>query len=1185
MANLPTWNQLSGYTLATLEERVTTSLTLPLDPSSDDLGSLFVPNTTALSSAPFPTLENTSDLSIEKTWIQTIPDTSVTYTYPISIRIPSITALSTKKVPVAILLHENGGNGVDSLEAWKNYLGDHIIVAPTGYLNEWNIASETSKAPDMDMLRDLITALKGYNNVDQEKIKFIGISNGSALVNRALIEIDDTDIHSYVSIGSQMFDPQYRNNTFYFPTTQTGVTASDYNTASVPLRNKRILTIHGALDTVIPYAGGTAMGVNFLSAQESALALAKSQGYTGNAIPDASGVYYGTNNTYYYSYLGGQVTHYKTGNAHAVEPYQQEIVRSFMTYVYSTAPDIYLTQGSSTVLALNTSIVTLISGTLPPGLRLEENKLVGTPFEVQRSTEYEFVLRATNSAGVQDRTFKIIVNGPDAPTWTTPEGKLKIGKNNAFYIIDSSIVDFQLEAIDPDLPAGDNLEFYIADGDGVLPPGIRLTETGRLIGIVDPILALDLRAGSGFYDTTQFDGYPFDFGLKSANGFESYYYDTQGYDSSIKTQSPKKLNRFFEFEVSVSDGDTITKRKFVIFLVGDDFLRADNTIMQIGTGIFTADNTYLRMPVWLTPADIGYKRANNYVTIFLDVFDPNTIVGALAYEFQQYNDDESVSVLPPGMTLDVNTGEIAGRVPYQPAVTKEYKFTIKARRFTGSNVLMAETPKTFTIKILGEVESSIAWSTASSLGSINANFVSTFSVVAKLLDQSIVSKVLYRLTSGTLPPGLVLNYNGELVGKINQFKKTHPVTGVVTKGLSTIDKNIFSLDGSTTTIDRKFKFTVQALDRFGFSAVSREFNIVVKDPDNITYSNLFVKPFLKQVQRTLYSNFIGDPNIFTPASIYRPNDPEFGLQKDIKMLVYAGIETKDIREYVAKSRIGHGRKRFKLGKFKSAVAKKAGTTDIEYEVIYVEVYDPYDINEKMFDRTAFDKVYENRPKAVKVKHTITNSKKLTIDSVEFETMDDAKKEGAGLAVFEILNSQGQRIQVVALGNDLEVITRTGTVIYDANGIIQVELADGTTITAQKIATTTSDPFRWRPKNTTIKVDSNAVKISDSNDQTRYINNITNMRNQISAIGKTEGSFLPLWMATAQSSTVQELGFVTAIPLCYCKPGTSAKIILNITNSEFNFKILDFEVDRYIIDTTTDNSAEQYIPFGNYAFNV
>ena len=171
-------------------------------------------------------------------------------------------------------------------------------------------------------------------------------------------------------------------------------------------------------------------------------------------------------------------------------------------------------------------------------------------------------------------------------------------------------------------------------------------------------------------------------------------------------------------------------------------------------------------------------------------------------------------------------------------------------------------------------------------------------------------------------------------------------------------------------------------------------------------------------------------------------------------------------------------------------------------------------------------------------------------------------------VFEATNTKAVDL-IVALGNDLEIITRSGTVIYDANGVIQVELKNGNTISAQKIATTTSDPFRWRPKNTPIKVSSSAIKISDTNDQTRYINNITNMRNQLSSVGKTEGNFLPLWMATAQTNTVQELGFVTAIPLCYCKAGTSAKVLLNITTSGFNFKVLDFEIDRYIIDTTTE----------------
>ena len=81
--------------------------------------------------------------------------------------------------------------------------------------------------------------------------------------------------------------------------------------------------------------------------------------------------------------------------------------------------------------------------------------------------------------------------------------------------------------------------------------------------------------------------------------------------------------------------------------------------------------------------------------------------------------------------------------------------------------MIARKTKTFTIKILGEVESTITWNTAAALGSINANFISTFAVSATTTVST--SALLYDITAGSLPPGLVLNYNGEIVGKVRQF--------------------------------------------------------------------------------------------------------------------------------------------------------------------------------------------------------------------------------------------------------------------------------------------------------------------------------------------------------------------------------------------------------------------------------
>ena len=163
-----------------------------------------------------------------------------------------------------------------------------------------------------------------------------------------------------------------------------------------------------------------------------------------------------------------------------------------------------LTEGVSTTvdLPLDLSIVsedsslytvTHISGDLPLGMVLQDNSITGTPREVARDTEYKFVLRASYNNQISDRTFIIKVVGPDTPTWKTAEGLLPVGQNDMFFILDNTPIDFQLIAEDSDQLAGQKLEYFIDSGDGELPPGITLTRDGKLVGIVDPILAIEKR--------------------------------------------------------------------------------------------------------------------------------------------------------------------------------------------------------------------------------------------------------------------------------------------------------------------------------------------------------------------------------------------------------------------------------------------------------------------------------------------------------------------------------------------------------------------------------------------------------------------------------------------------------------------------------------------------------------------
>lgn len=1125
--------------------------------------------------------------------------------------------------------------------------------------------------------------------------------------------------------------------------------------------------------------------------------------------------------------------------------------------------------------------IEIISGSLPTGLRIEENSIRGTAYEVSRETVFNVTLRATHLGYIDDRTLKLIVVGKDDPAWVTDTGLLPVGSNNTFFILDNEIIDFQLIALDTDLPAGDTLEFYIADGDGVLPPGIVLSETGKISGTTEPLLSLDKRYVSGGYDSAPYGDFVLDYGVTSGNGFSSFFYDSQDYDYSERTTSLRKLNRYYPFSVTVTDGETFIKRDFKIYIVGDDFLRSDNTTMFASSGVFTADTTHLRTPQWITPRNLGMRRANNYQTIYLDIIDNSTLTGTVVYTLEDFNDDGSVSKLPPGLTLDNNTGEITGIIPYQPAITQDYSFTVRATRFEGdietvtifgtyyedtllgatsfkvgkindntddgindlaelrnrnisingrlyeitnidnrnslydtifindslapqisliisrgiesgndyifvnrltdagkekyqgrtlnfsetesyviqnivpyieyeieqtdaendpilpassprkmelnSNFYVGEyaiyssdtggddaiykcttahtiqgnvnnitfiaenwTPiaaslslmsesnrltatkqaleaeyggvayinvleenrwrillkstaksriltnireffatandstqiglrlirdnedrleldtnlsnqlsagrnigialfrkeafskniavvsddevvlpskeKTFDIKIIGEIDSNVKWITPADLGSINANFRSTIKLVAETTVPD--TAMVYTLKSGKLPNGMYLNYKGEIQGQAVQFATN------TTSGLTTFDNSTYKMpfDGKLpgdTTFDRNFKFVVEAKDRFNYTAIEREFTLNIIDLDNTLYTDVYAKPMLKKDERAGYTTLVSQSDVFPPEYIYRADDTNFGLQRQLKMLVYAGIEAASINKFVASAAKNHKRTRYNLGEVKKAVAIDPLSNTPVYEVIYVDVIDN---NSSKISKTTKS-------------FTVNTPNKITVDSMSYEKADDSFNSTNGDSAISVYGRQTVKLVFSEL-DTIKIETRENgsiNVNVDNDDFLVTLGNDSSAIVT--LTLTDSEPYKLRPNNTnTIKVDSNAVNVNQSTDNVRYISNIANMRDNIKSIGKNERNYLPLWMRTSQNG-LQELGYVSAVPICYCNPGTADKILTNIKAYGFDFRSINFDIDRYILQRTEENSEEQYILFANYQFNI
>jgi hypothetical protein len=480
------------------------------------------------------------------------------------------------------------------------------------------------------------------------------------------------------------------------------------------------------------------------------------------------------------------------------------------------------------------------------------------------------------------------------------------------------------------------------------------------------------------------------------------------------------------------------------------------------------------------------------------------------------------------------------------------------------DVDIPSTTKTFDLRVIGEIDTNISWITPADLGTINANFVSTLRVEAETTVPD--TRMIYTVKRGKLPNGMTLRYDGEILGLARQFANNDG------PGLTTFDNKTVSWDGKLpgdTTFDRSYRFTIEARDRFGYTAIEREFVLRVEDLDDIEYTDIYMRPMLKESERTAYRNFISNTDIFEPSRIYRLGDPAFGIQKNLDMLVYAGIEAKSVGNFVAAAAKNHRRKQYALGEFKTAIAREAGTDETIYEVVYIEVKD-FAQNNKGKTASSFKINTQNR---------------ITVDSLLYAAKDDVTKTGAGYDALPVYGRGGYVRFIFAENDELVIETRDGSIELNVdNADFELELFDTSDVTVT-LEKSDSEPQRIRPNPAnTIKADTNAIKVSQSKDNVRYRSSIEHMRDNIETVGKKERNYLPLWMRTPQNG-FQELDYVTAIPVCYCKPGEGARILANIKNNGFDQKSINYDIDRYIIKRTENVQQEQFILFANYQFNI
>jgi hypothetical protein len=438
-----------------------------------------------------------------------------------------------------------------------------------------------------------------------------------------------------------------------------------------------------------------------------------------------------------------------------------------------------------------------------------------------------------------------------------------------------------------------------------------LTQDGRLVGRAIDVLGLDyLGSVSGGYDEERYDAYPYDHAIINLN--------------NVVQQRPKFLAKIYQFYVTVSDGVASSKRLFKIKIEDPSTLRVDTILIDVDSSLYSADASYLITPQWVTPADLGMVRANNNQIIQLSIYDSYPDTGPSFYDWDTptLNQDGSPSVHPRNFSLTTSTGVLYATLPYQPAYSETYKFTVRLIKTDAASQATSYQDKTFTLTVRGDVLNTIEFVTDKNLGTLSPGFQSELAIVAKHTTEDIA--IQYSLIGGRLPKGLTLGTDGTINGKNDYDSQTY------------FD---FTLDNELTTIDSKYYFTVEARDVYQKGAEDKEFYISVIENDKTKYTKIYAAPLFNSVKRDLYYGFINDPFIFDRKLIYRQNDKEFGVQPNIKLVIEHGIERIQLNTYVDNMRNYFYKKQFYFGDVKIARGEDENRNYI-YDLVYVDIIDP-----------------------------------------------------------------------------------------------------------------------------------------------------------------------------------------------------------------------------------------------------
>ena len=781
----------------------------------------------------------------------------------------------------------------------------------------------------------------------------------------------------------------------------------------------------------------------------------------------------------------------------------------------------------------------VIAGQLPTGIQITSAGIIegtprnvltvqGVPLEVAEDVTSKFAIRAYTTKIVDgqtvvdrfaDRTFTLTVTGQDAPEFVTPPGNI-----GTYY--DGSPVNIQLEFTDRD----PNEQIQIRVLTGSLPPGLTLSNTGLISGIIEPLVGVPDTATAG-YDNSPYAEFPFDFATRSAS-------------------------KNYQFGLEIYDGKQSDVRVFEIFVYSKDSMSADTDDFTADNTFITADVSPVRIPMLLTPpGDLGRVRSDNFFAFKFDAidFDGDPIeyeitVGAGigfdaailsntpgSYDFNGEGFDRGTFSLPPGLTINPETGWFYGYIPDQGATESTYRFAVRVKK--ASNPSVISDFYYFTITIIGAVETDVTWLTNTDLGTIDNGAVSTFNVSAVNVGGRSLE---YRLAPGTrskLPQGLTLQPSGDITGRVSF--NTFALDG----GRTTFDVQNRSRDiNQPTTFDMVYRFTVNAFAPASEQPGYQVSAITVADGGSGYTSTptitLSAPPnTANAVQATVGPITIVDGKIVSIAvgnqgrGYVSPPTVTITGGGGVGAIATSQIRIVDILNVVSV--------------FKSFTIRVNRVFNEPYQGLYIKAMPPEN------DRELISQLIQNQD-------IIPQSLVYRADDPNFGVAKSVVYDHAfGLNAASIetyvaslnLNHYWKRLTLGKI-EVAQARNAAGEVIYEV-------------VYSQIIGEAVNDKGESVSKE--LKLPYPVVNDRGETVDVVYPNSLENMRNQVVDVVGQISPMLPLWMTSKQSNG-RVLGFTPAWVIAYVKPGEGARVVYNIQQQFGNqLNLVDFKADRYEID--------------------